>query len=144
MFFLAERKGKLWIRKIRNESAEKTRLEYIDKDQAIKRIEIIELENVIERPLTLHCKFCGSWFESKIFNYICPVCEHDQIYTAYFCINCGKLHLKDEPGDYYYCKKCEGVKLINRELNEIKDILGQEGKLLRKFEHKKKKFSILD
>ena len=143
MFILAEKKGKIWIKKLRNNNVEKIRLDTIDKEQAIKRIEIIESEFELERPLTLHCKFCKSWFESKSFNYICPVCEHDQLYAAYFCINCGKLYLKDEPGDNYYCKKCE-IRLIRREINEIKDILGQDGKLLRKFEYKKKKYSILD
>jgi DNA-directed RNA polymerase subunit RPC12/RpoP len=143
MFRVAEKKGKIWINRIRNGKAEKIRLDSIDKDQAIKRVELIEAEFESERPLTLHCKFCKAWFESKDFNYICPVCEHDQLYVAYFCINCGKLHLKDEPGENFSCKKC-GVKLIRREIEEIRDILSQDGKLLRKFEYKKKKFSILD
>ncbi|MFX1405336.1 MAG: S8 family serine peptidase [Promethearchaeota archaeon] len=141
MFILAEKRGKIWISKVKNGKAEKIRLDSIDKDQAIKRIEIIESES--ERPLTLHCKFCKAWFESKNFNYICPICEHDQLYVAYFCINCGKLNLKDEPGENYSCKKC-GVKLIRREADQIRDLLGWEDKLLRKFEYKKKKFSILD
>ena len=60
-------------------------------------------------------------------------------------MNCGKWYFKDEPSDDYYCKNknCQGVRLIKREKEEIKDILNQEGKLLRKYEFKSKKFSIL-
>ena len=129
---------------MRNISAEDLRIKDIDKDQAMKRIELIESEFTQERPLTLHCKYCDSWFESKKFDYICPVCEHDTLYVAYNCLNCNKWYFKDEPADNYYCKKCKSVKLIPREKGEVKDILAKEGYVLRKFEHKSKKFSILD
>jgi len=122
--------------------AEKVKLKYKDQDK--ERIELIEPEGEIIRPYTLHCRFCKSWFESNTFNYICPVCDHDQIYAAYNCINCGRWYYKDEPGEHYFCKKCEGVRLIRRDIEEVKGILGKEGKVLRKFEYRKKKFSILD
>ncbi len=144
LFILAEKKGKLWINRLRNINAEDLRIKDIDKDQVIKRIEIIESEFTQERLLTLHCKYCDSWFESKNFDYICPVCEHDTLYVAYNCLNCNKWYFKDDPADNYYCKKCKGVKLIPREKEEVKDILAKEGYVLRKFEHKSKKFSILD
>jgi hypothetical protein len=142
-YFIAEKRGKSKNRK--NSNAEKIRLKHIDKDQIIKRIELIETTNEQQRPLTLHCKYCRSWFESNKFNYICPVCEHDQIYVAYNCMNCRKWYFKDEPSDDYYCKNknCQGVRLIKREKEEIKDILNQKGKLLRKYEFKNKGFSIL-
>ncbi len=144
-YFIAEKRGKVWIKNRKNSNAGKIRLKHIDKDQIIKRIEIIEPKDEQQRPLILHCKYCRSWFESNKFNYICPVCEHDQIYVAYNCMNCGKWYFKDEPSDDYYCKKknCQGVRLIKREKEEIKDILNQKGKLLRKYEFKSKKSSIL-
>ncbi len=144
-YFIAEKRGKVWNKNRKNSNAEKIRLKHIDKDQIIKRIELIETTNEQQRPLTLHCKYCRSWFESNKFNYICPVCEHDQIYVAYNCMNCRKWYFKDEPSDDYYCKnkKCQGVRLIKREKEEIKDILNKEGKLLRKYEFKNKRFSIL-
>jgi len=144
LFIIAEKKGSIWIKRLRNNNAENLRLKDIDKDQAIKRIEIIESEYIQDRPMTLHCKYCNSWFESKKFEYICPVCEHDTLYVAYNCLNCNKWYFKDEPGDDYYCKKCEGVKLIPREKEEVKELLGKQGYVLRKYEHKDKKFSILD
>lgn len=138
-YFIAEKRGKS------RKNVEKIRLKNIDKDQIIKRIELIETKDEQQRPLILHCKYCRSWFESNKFNYMCPVCEHDQIYVAYNCINCGKWYFKDEPSDDYHCKNknCQGVRLIKREKEEIKDILNQEGKFLRKYEFKSKKFSIL-
>jgi len=144
-YFIAEKRGKVWIKKRKTSNAENIRLKYIDRDQIIKRIELIETKDEQQRPLILRCKYCRSWFESDKFNYICPVCELDQIYVAYNCMNCGKWYFKDEPSDDYYCKnkKCQGVRLIKREKEEIKDILNQEGKLLRKYEFKNKKFSIL-
>lgn len=144
LFIIAEKKGKIWIKRMRNVSAENLRLKDIDKDQVIKRIELIEQEYTQERSLTLHCKYCNSWFESKKFDYICPKCEHDTLYVAYNCLNCKKWYFKDEPGDNYYCKKCEGVKLIPRDEAEIKAILAEDGYVLRKYEYKDKKFSILD
>ena len=144
LFVIAEKKGKIWIKRMRNGNAENLRLKDIDKDQVIKRIEIIESEYTQDRPLTLHCKYCNAWFESKKFDYICPICEHDTLYVAYNCLNCKKWYFKDEPGKNYYCKKCEGVKLIPREKEEVKAILAKEGYVLRKHEYKDKKFSILD
>ncbi len=144
-YFIAEKRGKVWNKNRKNSNVEKLRLKHIDKDQIIKRIELIETKDEQQRPLILHCKYCRSWYESDKFNIICPVCEHDQIYVAYNCMNCGKWYFKDEPSDDYYCKnkKCQGVRLIKREKEEIKDILNKEGKLLRKYEFKNKRFSIL-
>ncbi|MFX0006048.1 MAG: S8 family serine peptidase [Promethearchaeota archaeon] len=146
LFVIAEKKGKIWVQNIRNLRVEKVRLKDIDKDQVIKRIELIEPEEELQRPLTLFCKSCRSWFISHKFDIMCPVCEHDQIFVAYNCLNCGKWSLKDEPGENYYCKnkKCEGVRLVRKEKDEIEGILAKEGKFPRDFESKKKKFSILD
>ncbi|MFW9951625.1 MAG: hypothetical protein ACFFKA_16035, partial [Candidatus Thorarchaeota archaeon] len=146
IYLISEKKGKLWINKKREINAESIRLKSIDKEQVLKRIELFEPDEQIKRPIILHCKFCKSWFESNRFNYICPICEHDQIYAAYNCINCNKWYFKDEPGDNYFCtnKKCKGIKLIKRELDEVKDILGGKGIFLRKYYHKRSKFSILD
>ncbi|NVM43637.1 MAG: S8 family serine peptidase [Candidatus Lokiarchaeota archaeon] len=145
-FYIAERRGKIWFKKRRTINAEKIRLTHIDKDQAIKRIALIETHEEQGKPLILHCKFCRAWFESDRFNYMCPVCEHDQIYIAYNCINCGKWYFKDKTSSEYYCKNksCKGVRLINREKQEIQNILNKEGIFLRKYELKKRKFSILD
>jgi len=136
IFITSKRKAK------KVEKAKIDKLKY--KDQVKKRIDLIKSEGEIERLYTLHCKFCKSWFESNTFNYICPVCDHDQIYAAFNCINCGRWYYKDEPGEHYYCKKCKGVRLVRRDIKEVKEILGKDGKILRKFEYKKKKFSILD
>ncbi|MFX1596101.1 MAG: S8 family serine peptidase [Promethearchaeota archaeon] len=146
LFIISEKKGKIWIQNIKNIRAEKIRLKDIDKDQVIKRIELIEQEEELSRPLTLYCKSCRSWFFSDNFDMICPVCEHDQIYAAYFCENCKKIYFYDEPSQDYYCKNktCEGVRLIRREKEDIQEFLAKEGKILRKFESKSKKFSILD
>ena len=146
VFIISEKKGKVWIEKIKNTRAEKIRLSDIDKDQTIKRIELVELEEELKRPLTLYCKSCKSWFSSEKYDIICPICEHDQIYAAYICENCGKLYLKEEPKENYYCKNknCEGVRLIRREKEDIQKILNKQSKILRDFEIKKKKFSILD
>ena len=146
LFIISEKKGKIWIENIKNARAEKVRLKDIDKDQAIKRIELIEDEEELSRPLTLYCKSCRSWFSSTKFNIICPECDHDLIYAAYNCSNCGKFQFFDEPGENYYCKSksCEGVRLIRREEDDIQEILAKEGKILRKFRSKKAKFSILD
>jgi hypothetical protein len=135
-----------FVRHRRKTKTERSRLKIINKDKVIKRIELIETQEGQVRPLILHCKYCKSWFESKDFNYLCPVCDHDQIYAAYHCINCQKWYFKDEPRDDYYCKnkKCEGVRLVKREKEEIVNILNKEGKLLRKYEIRNKKFSILD
>jgi len=144
LFFIAEKKGKIWIKRMRNVNAENLRLKDIDKDQVIKRIELIESEYTQERSLTLHCKYCNAWFESKKFDYICPNCEHDTLYVAYNCLNCKKWYFKDEPGENYYCKKCDGVKLIPRDKEEVRAILAKDGYVLKKYEYKDKKYSILD
>ncbi|MFX1311655.1 MAG: S8 family serine peptidase [Promethearchaeota archaeon] len=143
---ISEKKGKMWIEKIKNARFENMRLKDIDKDQVIKKIELVENEEELKRPIILYCKFCKSWFVAEKFDIICPVCEHDQIYAAYMCENCGKWFYKDEPRENYFCtnKTCEGVRLIRREKDEVQEILAKEGKILRKFERKKKKFSILD
>ncbi|MHA1660534.1 MAG: Ig-like domain-containing protein, partial [Promethearchaeota archaeon] len=144
MYILAEKRGQVWFEKIRNYRAEKVRINGIDKEQVIKRIELLELEEELNLPLTLYCKFCKSWFSSDNYGMMCPVCDHDQIYVAYNCMNCNKWFFKDEPGEGYYCKTCEGVRLIRRTKEDIQDILAQEGKILRKFERKQKKFTIFD
>ncbi|GAG49675.1 unnamed protein product, partial [marine sediment metagenome] len=138
--------GKFSFRYRRNTIAEKLKLKELEKEQIIKRIEIIIASEESENPLVLHCKYCQSWFESSRFNYMCPKCDHDQIYVAYNCINCGKWYFKDKPEENYYCKnkKCQGVRLIGREIEEIKELLKEKGIFLRKFESKSKKFSILD
>jgi len=145
-YILAEKYGKFSFRHRRNTIAEKLRLKELDKEQVIKRIEIIETSGEHKNPLILHCKYCQSWFESSKFNIMCPKCDHDQIYIAYNCINCGKWYFKDEPGENFYCKnkKCKGVRLVEREIEEIKNLLKENGIFLRKFEYKDKKFSILD
>ncbi len=146
IFIISEKKGRLWIGKIKDGRAEKIRMKDIDKDQTIKRIEMVEQEEELARPLTLYCKSCRSWFSSSKFDIMCPVCEHDQIYAAYLCENCNKWSWKDEPGEIYYCKNktCEGVRLIRQEKAVIQEFLAKEGKVLKKFKSKKKKFSILD
>jgi len=112
------------------------RLSDVDKDQIIKKIEIVSQDEELERPLTLHCKNCKSWFSSEEFDIICPICEHDQIYAAYICKNCNKYYFKEEPGENYYCKnkKCEGIRLIRREKADIQNLLAEKGKILRVFE----------
>ncbi|MFX1389324.1 MAG: S8 family serine peptidase [Promethearchaeota archaeon] len=146
LYIFSEKKGKVWIENLRNVRAEKIRLKDIDKDQVIKRIELIEKEEELERPLTLYCKSCRSWFLSNEFDIICPICDHDQIYAAYNCPNCKNWFFKDEPNENYYCKNktCEGVRLIRRDKEEIHEILAKEGKFPREFKRKTKKFSILD
>ncbi len=146
IYIISEKKGKLWIGRIKDSRAEKIRIKDIDKDQVIERIELIEHEVELARPLTLYCKSCKSWFFSSKFDIICPVCEHDQIYAAYLCENCKKWYFKDEPSENYYCKNktCEGVRLIRRKKEEIQELLAKEGKVLKKFKSKEKKFSILD
>ncbi|MFX1410398.1 MAG: Ig-like domain-containing protein, partial [Promethearchaeota archaeon] len=146
LFVISEKKGRIWIGRVRDSRAEKIRLKDFDKDQALKRIELIELEEEMKRPLTLYCKSCRSWFSADSFDIICPLCDHDQIYAAYLCENCKRWNFKDEPGETYYCKnkKCEGIRLIRRDQEEVQEILANDGKILRNFDKKKKKFSILD
>ncbi|MGV9198074.1 MAG: S8 family peptidase [Promethearchaeia archaeon] len=148
MYIIAERRGKAWINRLQNYKAEKKRLNKIDRDQAIKRIEILEPEEEMSRPLTLYCKFCKSWFFGDHFDMICPECSHDQIYAAYNCVNCGNWYFKDEPSREYFCpnKKCEGIRLIRRAREDIKGKLVEEGKFPLEFKKKEKddKFSILD
>ncbi|MBY8987135.1 MAG: S8 family serine peptidase [Candidatus Lokiarchaeota archaeon] len=145
-YFIAEKRGKIWFKSRRTISAEKIRLKHIDKDQIIKRIELIETQDEQDKPLILHCKYCRAWFESDKYNYFCPICEHDQIYVAYNCINCGKWYFKDEPSNEFHCKNknCRGVRLVKREKEEVKNILNKEGVFLRKYDPKRSKFSILD
>ena len=139
-------KRKIRKRRIKKLSAEKIRFKEIQREQKMKRIEAIKLEEERGRPLTLYCKYCKSWFKSNKFDYICPICEHDQIYAAYNCVNCNKWYFKDEPAEDYYCKSktCKKIRLVRREEEDIKEILENEGTILRKYDRKKKKFSILD
>ncbi|MBY9002620.1 MAG: S8 family serine peptidase [Candidatus Lokiarchaeota archaeon] len=138
-------KRKSWNKRLKSNNAEKVRLKSIDKDQIVKRIEVMELDE-LSRPMIVHCRYCKSWFSTKNYNYICPNCEHDQIFAAYNCLNCGKWYFKDEPGENYFCKNksCEGVRLIRREKQEIKDLLAKEGKILKKYKKNDQKFSVLD
>jgi hypothetical protein len=146
LYLIAEKKGKFWIGKIREARAEKIRLGDIDKDQVIKKIDLVDPEEELRTPLTLYCKYCRSWFTAEKFDMMCPKCDHDQIYAAYNCLNCGKWWWKDEPGEDYYCKSkgCEGIRLIRRDKTEIQELLAPKGKFLRKFEKKKEKFSIFN
>ena len=146
IYFVTKKRKNIWFSRRRALDAEKVRLEDIDRDQIIKKIELIELGDEKKRPLTLYCRYCKSWFQSSKFDYICPNCEHDQIYAAYNCLNCGKWYFKNEPAQDYYCsnKRCEGVRLIRREKFEVEDILAKEGKVLKTFKRKSKKFSVLD
>ncbi|MHA1509826.1 MAG: Ig-like domain-containing protein, partial [Promethearchaeota archaeon] len=73
-YVLAEKYGKFSFRHRRNTFAEKLRLKDLEKEQVIKRIEIIETPEEHKNPLILHCKYCQSWFESSKFNYMCPKC----------------------------------------------------------------------
>jgi hypothetical protein len=141
-----EKKGKVLIGRSRGLRAEKILTNDIEKDQIIKKIELVDLSEEETRPLTLHCKYCRSWFSASNFDIMCPKCGHDQIYVAYNCTNCGKWFYKDEPKETYYCKNktCKGVRLIRREKEDIENLLAQKGKFLRKFEIRKKKYSILD
>ncbi|MFW9826102.1 MAG: S8 family serine peptidase [Candidatus Thorarchaeota archaeon] len=145
LYIFSEKKGKIWVQNLKDMRAEKIRLKDIDKDQVIKRIELVE-EEEIKRPLTLYCKSCRSWFLSEKFDIICPVCEHDQIYAAYNCLNCKKWFFKEEPGENYYCKNknCEGVRLVRRDIEDVKEILAKEGKFPREFKSKNNKISVLD
>ena len=131
---------------MRDNRAEKIRLREINRNQVVKKIELINKEDELKRSLTLYCKYCKSWFSSKDFDIICPKCDNDQIFVAYLCENCNKWIFKDEPREDFYCKhkKCEGIRLIRREKAEIKNFLAQKGNILREFKKKIKKFSILD
>ncbi|MFX1365279.1 MAG: S8 family serine peptidase [Promethearchaeota archaeon] len=146
LFILFKKKGKLWFMKLQNANLEYKHLKDADKIQVIKQIDLIENKEELSRPLILYCKSCKSWFYSPKFSIICPECEYDQIFAAYNCLNCGKFEFFDEPGENYYCrnKSCEGVRLIRRETEEIRNILKEKGKLLREFKPKKNKYSILD
>ncbi len=138
-------KGRTWNKRLTVNNVEKIRLKSIDKDQIIKRIQVMEADE-LTRPLIVHCRYCKSWFSADRYSYICPSCEHDQLFVAYNCLNCGKWYFKDEPGEHYYCKNktCQGVRLVRREKQEIMDILAKEGKILKKYDKKNKKFSVLD
>ncbi|MFX1454051.1 MAG: S8 family serine peptidase [Promethearchaeota archaeon] len=146
IYFYLEKKGKIKFESIREYRAEKIRLKDVDKDQIIKKIELIGLDEELNRPLTLHCKYCKSWFSSDSYDIICPVCGRDQIYATYICENCGRYYYKDEPGENFYCKNknCHGVRLFRREKEEIREMLAEKGIFLREFEKKGKKFSILN
>lgn len=96
-----------------------------------------------DKPLTLYCKYCDSWFYSNNFDIICPSCGRDQIYAAYKCLNCGRWYFKEKPG-VYYCKECDGIKLIKREKEEMQEIIGRKyKKVLKKFENKRSEDKII-
>jgi hypothetical protein len=140
---VAERKVKIWKQKIRKRNAKIFKEKEVSIEYKVKKI---DLEKEKGMPLILYCKYCKSWFESKKFDYICPICEHDQIYVAYNCLNCNKWYFKDEPAENYYCKNkgCRDIRLVRRKIEDAKEILSKEGIFLRKFDRRKNKFSILD
>lgn len=144
LYYLTVKRENIVSQKLRTLKAEKVRLNGIDKDQIIKRIELIEPEEELERPLTLYCKVCKSWYVSDNFDIICPECGHDGIYAAYNCMNCGKWFYEEEPREDLFCPKCEEVRLVRREKEEVEQILAKEGKLAKKFEPKKRDFNIID
>ncbi len=174
ILLVRKRKKERWIQISKRAVISEVKTQGLNKEQVIKKINRLHIEDELKRPITLHCKFCRSWFyqESPEFDIMCPLCNNDQIYVAYNCMNCNKWTFKDETKEDYYCHKCakfekikdinkknfkryrkkekilnkrESVRLIRREMNEITEILEKEGKILRKFESKKKsKIDILD
>ena len=146
LYIISGKKGKIWIEKVRNYNIEKIRQREEYKERMLEKVKKIEAKDDSNRPFILYCRYCDSWFESNKFRYICPRCDRDQLFVAYNCLNCGKWYFKDEPGDNYYCKNksCKGIKLIRREVDDIKRILESEGIKLRKDEFRRKKYSILD
>ncbi len=168
LYIFAEKKGKYMIKDVKSRKIEKARIKEIDFQQAKEQLGLITLEEELKRPNILHCKGCGSWFYSEKFDIMCPICERDQIYAAYNCKNCKKWYLFDSPGEDYYCPKCSpkeiveserkllkkkkeinkrlGLRLIRREIEEVEEILSNEGKFLREFnlEKRDRRYSILD
>ena len=173
-WILLVRKRNILMYKSKRAVITETKTKGLNKDQIIKKINRLNIEDELKRSVTLHCKFCRSWFyqESSNFDIICPLCSNDQIYVAYNCMNCSKWTFKDEAKEDYYCRKCasfekiktsnnkkikkfhrkekilikkESVRLIRREKDDIEEILEKEGKILRRFEPKKKsKLDILN
>jgi DNA-directed RNA polymerase subunit RPC12/RpoP len=163
-----------WIRKIKKRNLNAKNIKSLSKEDVIKKIKNLSLEEELKRPIILKCKFCDSWFyqENDKFDIFCPLCEHDQIYAAYNCLNCQKWYFQDEPGEDYYCPKCsvkekrkkdtdkklklikkkekillkkESIRLIRRKKEEVVNILEKEGKVLRNFEPKNsEKLDILN
>ncbi len=142
IYYTINRRENIVSAKLRTLKAEKIRLSGIDKEQVIKRIKLITPEEELKRPLTLHCKACNSWYLSDEFDIICPTCGNDAIYASYNCMNCGKWFDKEEPREDYYCPKCEEVRLVRREGQEIEELLAKEGKLLKEFEIEKRDLNI--
>ncbi len=106
----------------------------------IKYLEKTQAEN----PLILYCKYCKSWFyTNKKYDIICPICEKDQIYAAYNCINCDKWYFKDKPDTNYYCDECN-IKLLKQDKEIIENLIHEKGKILQEYTKKKDQFSILD
>jgi DNA-directed RNA polymerase subunit RPC12/RpoP len=144
LYLFAEKKGKDVVDGIKERYAEKIKQEETKKLDAMKKIKELEQEQY-KKELTLHCKYCDSWFSSSKFDIVCPNCQRDEVYVAYNCINCGKWTLKDKPSTDYKCPNCEGVKLVRRDKEEIEEILGsKKRKVLQEFNKKKDKFSLLD
>lgn len=169
-----KRKRNIWFQKSKRREIIEVRPKSLSKEQIIKIINRLDIEEELKRPITLHCKFCRSWFyqERSDFDIICPICSNDQIYAAYNCMNCGRWAFKDETKEGYYCLKCasfettkgtddkkfkrfqkkekiinkrESVRLIRREKDDIEEILEEGGKILRRFKPKKKnKLDILN
>jgi DNA-directed RNA polymerase subunit RPC12/RpoP len=144
LYIFAEKKGKDVVEGIKERYAEKIKQEKTEKLDVMKKIKELEQEQH-KKELTLHCKYCDSWFSSSKFDIVCPNCQRDEVYVAYNCINCGEWTHKNEPGTDYECSNCAGVKLVRRDKKEIKEILGsQKRKVLQEFNKKKDKYSLLD
>ena len=69
-------------------------------------LEKYDRELEIERPYTLHCNSCKTWFESKRFELYCPECGNDGLMIAKKCPICKKWQFFDEEGAHK-CKKCK-------------------------------------
>jgi Zn finger protein HypA/HybF involved in hydrogenase expression len=161
------RENIVFYRKLEKESGELK-----DKKHIRSLIEDVEAEE-LERPITLYCKRCKSWFSTEVKNFdiMCPECGMDQIHVAYNCLHCHQWFFKDEPRENYYCPKCtpskkiksgdskkylifpkkekiintnEGIRLIRRKREDVDNLLFEEGKFLKKFERKKQDFDILE
>jgi len=166
LYIFQEKKGKYLIQQLKTNKAEKMRLQEIDYQQAKMRIEELTPEEELKRPLILHCKACKSWFYSDKMDIMCPVCGRDQVFAAYNCESCKKWFFFDMPSQDHYCPKCSpheevetegwtlrkkkkidkkrGIRLVRRELEDVEDLLMEDGKFLREYKFEDKRYSILD
>ncbi|TXT58067.1 MAG: conserved exported protein of unknown function [Promethearchaeota archaeon] len=143
LYLFAEKKGRDVVNNLRKKYTEKGKEKEKEKMGAIQKVKMLE-KTQTTKELTLHCKFCDSWFSSPKFDIVCPNCNRDEIYVAYNCLNCGEWVYKDEPSNDYECPNCEGIKLVRRDKEEIQELLGdKKKKVLQDFDKKKDKFSLL-